>query len=78
MLTFCLIEETPHMVVYQYFPEGGTDSGVVSFDKTSKKISIVTLSVNDKHQIYALKLFARIRKYSENDFFSKQGIIAWC
>lgn len=77
MLKFKLVEETPKTVVYKYFPEGGTDAGIVSFDKESKANSIVTLSVKDRHQRYAQKLFSRIREFANSNSFEKEGTIAW-
>ena len=78
MLKFSLVEETTKKVVYKYFPEGGTDAGVVSFDKESKTNSIITLSAKDRHQRYAQKLFSRIREFANGNSFEKEGIIAWC
>lgn len=77
MLKFKLIEETKEVVTYKYFPEGGTDSGVVSYDKKTKEFSIVTLSVVDKHQRYAQKMFAKIREYANNNTFRSDGVISW-
>jgi hypothetical protein len=77
MLKFSLVEETPKKVVYKYFPEGGSDAGVVSFDKESKTNSIVSLSAKDRHQRYAQKLFGHIREFAEINSFAKEGMIAW-
>ena len=77
MLKFKLLEETPQMVIYEYYPEGGLDAGIVSYDKEKKTNTIVALSVQDKHQIYALKLFARIREFASTNSFKTEGIIAW-
>jgi putative aminopeptidase FrvX len=77
MLKFRLVEETPKKVVYEYFPEGGTDAGIVSFNKETKTNSIVTLSTKDKHQRYAQKLFSRIRELATQNSFTKEGMIAW-
>ena len=77
MLKFILVEETSQKVVYKYYPEGGTDAGVVSFDKESKTNSIVTLSEKDRHHRYAQQLFARIREFANSNSFAKEGLIAW-
>ena len=77
MLNYILVEETPKKVVYKYYPEGGTEAGVVSFDKESNTNSIVTLSEHDKHQRYAQKLFKRIREFANSKSFEKEGLIAW-
>lgn len=77
MLTYNLIKETNETVVYDYFPENGKVSGTVSYDKKSNKCSIVTSPEIDKHQIYAQKMFSKIREYASNKSFEKEGIIAW-
>jgi hypothetical protein len=77
MLKYKLVEESSRKVVYEYYPEGGTEAGVVSFDKETKKISIITLSEKDRHQRYAQKLFARIREFENSNSFGKEGMIAW-
>ena len=77
MLKFNLIEETSKKVVYEYYPEGDKDVGVVSYDKELKTNSIVTLSPKDRHQRYAQKLFARLREFSNSNSFEKEGMIAW-
>lgn len=77
MLKFILNKETEETVVYEYFPENGNDSGLVSYDKKADKCSIVTLSIADKHQRYAQKMFSKIREFASNNSFQKEGIIAW-
>ncbi len=77
MLKFILEKETEKEVVYRYYPEGNEDSGLVSYDKEKKECSIVTLSVQDRHQRYACKMFARIRAYATNGSFEKEGMVAW-
>jgi hypothetical protein len=77
MLEYRLVEETSQKVIYEYYPEGETEGGIVSFDKESKTNSIVKLSATDEHQIYAQKLFRRIREFANNNFFKREGIIAW-
>ena len=72
-----MIEETPQKVVYEYFPEGITEVGIISFDKETKMNSIVTPSSKDKYQLYAQKLFSRIREFSNSNSFKKTGMIAW-
>ncbi len=77
MLKFELIEENESKTLYKYFPEGGSESGVVSVDKESGKCSIENLSSNDRHQRYAIKMFKRLREYFDSNSFDKSGIIAW-
>ena len=77
MLKIILKEETAGAIVYEYFPENGNDSGLVSYDKKSDKCSIVTLSKADKHQRYAQKMFSKIREFASNNSFQKEGTVAW-
>lgn len=77
MLKFILKEETAEKVVYEYFPEGGTEAGIVSYDKETNKCSIITLPKTDKHQIYAQKMFSKIRKYASINSFERKGTVAW-
>ncbi len=77
MLKYNLIKETDKTVLYKYFPEGESDSGVVAFDKQSGSCSIDTLADNDRHKIYALKLFKRIREFASKGTFEKEGTVAW-
>ena len=77
MLKFILKEETAGAIVYEYFPENGNDSGLVSYDKKSDKCSIVTLSKADKHQRYAQTMFSKIREFASNNSFQKEGTVAW-
>ena len=77
MLKFRLVEETHEKAIYEYFPEGGSEFGKVSFDKQTKTNSIITLSANDKHQRYVHKLFGQIREFANKNSFEKEGMIAW-
>lgn len=77
MLKFILEEETDKEVVYRYFLESNEDSGLVSYNKEKKECSIITLPDQDRHQRYALKMFARIRDYATKGTFEKEGMIAW-
>ena len=63
MLKYILLEESEEKVTYEYFPEGGSDSGVVSF--YDGEFSIDSLAENDKHQIYAMKALQRIRRMAK-------------
>ena len=78
MLKYKLLDETTEAVVYEYFPEGSSNSGVISFDKKKDKCGIVTLSVADKHRRYAQKMFSKIRDCASKNSFPKEGIVAWC
>lgn len=71
------MKETAEEVVYEYHPEGGSDFGVISYDRKVKKCNVTTPSKKDKHLKYAQKMFARIREYANNDLFPKEGTIAW-
>lgn len=77
MLKFELIEENESKALYKYFPEGGSESGIVAIDKKSGECSIENLSSNDRHQRYAIKMFKRLREYFDSNSFDKSGMIAW-
>ncbi len=77
MLKFFLIEENEKIIRYEYYPEGEEQSGVILFSKTIKKYEVERLAPNDKHRIYALKMFGKIRQFIQNQTFEKEGLIAW-
>lgn len=77
MLKFVLIEERENKVFYEYYPEGGSESGIVSFNKKTGNGGIETLANNDKHQRYALKALKRIREMASKNSFEKEGMVAW-
>ena len=77
MLKFAMVENKEGKVLYEYFPEGGTESGLVSFDVKTGAVGIETLSKKDKHERYALKMFKKIREMASNGNFEKEGTIAW-
>ena len=77
MLKFILAEEKENSVLYKYYPEGGSEFGVVIFDKRSGNGSIEILAGNDRHRKYALKTLKRIREMAGNGLFEKSGMIAW-
>lgn len=75
MLKYVLLEESGKNVKYEYFPEGGSDFGIISF--YDGKFSIDSLAKNDWHELYAMKLFKKIREMASNGVFEKEGIVAW-
>lgn len=75
MLKFVLTKEKNNYVQYEYFPEGGSHSGLVSF--VDGQCSIDALAENDKHKIYAMKMFKRLREMATKGSFDKDGIVAW-
>lgn len=77
MLKFIMLERNENNVLYRYFPEGGSDYGIVSFNEKTGDVSIETAAKNDKHQRYALKMFKRIREMASNGSLEKEGIVAW-
>lgn len=77
MLTFELLQETERDIMFKYYPENGAKYGVVSYDKLNRGFSIVTLSENDHHKIYAQKMIARIQRDASIGKFKEKGTIAW-
>jgi hypothetical protein len=72
-----MVENKDGKVSFRYFPEGGSDYGVVSFNEKTGDGSVETLAKNDRHQRYALKMFKRIREMASKGSFAKEGIVAW-
>ena len=78
MLKFTMVENNQGKILYKYFPEGGSDFGIVSFSEKTGDASIENLSKNDRHGRYAMKLFKRIRETtSKNGVLETEGTIAW-
>lgn len=77
MLKFIMLERNENNVLYRYFPEGGADYGVVSFNVKTGDGGIETLAKNDRHQRYAMKLFKQIREMASKGSFEKEGTVAW-
>ena len=77
MLKFVLFKNDDREIQYIYYPEGGTNPGIVSYDKREGVCNIVTLSKDDECRTYALKMFSRLRKYAETGTFKEEGMIAW-
>lgn len=77
MLKFVLTKNDDNEIQYTYYPEGGSNPGIVGYDKKTGDCTIIAASTDDKHQRYALKMFKRIREYGEKNSFEKEGMIAW-
>lgn len=77
MLKFRLKSNNDSKLIYEYFPEGKEYSGIVEVIKETGECHIVKLSENDNHNIYALKMFKRLREYAKNRAFDDEGTIAW-
>lgn len=77
MLKFILNEETTEKVVYEYFPENGSESGFIAYDKTKDEFSIISLPKIDRHRRYAQKMFSKIREWAAGNTYQKEGIVAW-
>lgn len=77
MLKFNMVDSNDGKVLYEYFPEGGADSGIVSFSEKNGDISIESLAKNDRHERYALKMFKKIRDMASKGTFEKEGTVAW-
>ena len=77
MLKFVLVEEEENRVLYKYNPEGGSESGTVSFNRKTGSGIIESLASNDKHQRYALKALKKIREMSSVKSFEREGMVAW-
>lgn len=77
MLKYKLIEENNSRVLYKYFPENGSESGLVTIDKETGKCDVEKLAPNDEHRIYALKMFKKLREFLDAKSFDESGSVAW-
>ena len=77
MLKFVLSKNDDEEMQYTYYPEGRNAPGVVSYNKRTGDCTIISISSDDEHQIYALKMLGRIRAFCASSSFEKEGMIAW-
>lgn len=77
MLEYELFKESDEEVIYKYYPEGKKQAGLVSVSKSTGECKINELSLDDRHQRYALKLFKKLKEYASNNSFNLKGMIAW-
>ena len=77
MLKYILERETDNEMVYRYFPEGKSESGLVSYDKNTGELSVIELAPGELFRTYALKMFYKIRTFINNGVFRQSGIVAW-
>lgn len=47
MVRFILEKETTDLLIYNYFPEGGEDFGIIEYQKDKKYFSVPKVSPND-------------------------------
>lgn len=77
MLKYFIFEETKDKIIYKYFPEGNETSGIISIEKATGKIDIISLAENDRHKIYAWKLILKLETFYKTQAYKEEGIIAW-
>lgn len=77
MLRLELVNNTQNEVIYNYFPEQKEEYGTVSVKKDTGEFSIVKISVNDEHRRYLSHAVSRIEKYSAENNFIENDIVAW-
>ncbi len=77
MLKYEQVENTPNHTAYKYYPEGKSEAGILVVDKASKEIIHMDLAPNDTLKWYALKLYARIKTWIDDDNLPQTGKIAW-
>ncbi len=77
MLKYKKVQETKNRIIYEYYPEGGLESGIVSVDKVTGECKIEVVAANDINEIYALQLLSRLRKFVATGTFEESGLVAW-
>ena len=77
MLKFKLLFENGDIVRYQYYPEGKQNSGIVEFDKKTNKGRVVRKSDESELEWYTIHMFSKLRQFSKNKDYQREGTIAW-
>jgi CRISPR/Cas system-associated exonuclease Cas4 (RecB family) len=77
MLTYKLIKESEKEAIYEYYPEGSLDAGLISYNKISKEKKVVRQSLDDRHKRYAMKMFQKIRESENEGELPQRGMIVW-
>lgn len=79
MLKFVMVEETDEIVIYNYYPEGKSVYGTISFNKKTKECKIIKLSEEETDYFtwYARHMFSRCRKFHDEGQYEKEGMVAW-
>ena len=77
MLKYKKISETCDTVTYEYFPEGKSPSGIITYDKRTRHITIDRLASNDKYKHYAFHMIARLKKFNNAGEYADDGLVAW-
>lgn len=77
MLRYVLIEENKNNAIYEYFPEGKSQPGVIGISKATGELNIIKLAETDRHRIYAAKLFRKLEEFQKKQMYNEKGVIAW-
>lgn len=77
MLRLELVDNTNDKVVYNYFPEGKEEYGIVSVNKNTGNLNVEKIAVNDEYKRYLFHAMSRIRKSFSENRFSEKETVAW-
>lgn len=78
MLRLELVSNVQGEVIYNYFPEHENEYGTVSINKTTGKLDVKKVSVNDEYKRYLFHAISRIEKYFKENNFQERDTVAWC
>ena len=77
MLRYVLLEENKNNAIYEYFPEGKSQSGIIGVSKATGELNIIRLAETDRHRTYAAKLFRKLEEFQKKQLYNEKGMIAW-
>ena len=77
MLRLELVDNTNDKVIYNYFPEGKEEYGIVSVNKNTGDLNVEKIAVNDEYKRYLFHAMSRIRKFFSENRFSEKETVAW-
>ena len=77
MLKYELVENTAQAVTYRYFPDGGATFGTLTVSKRDNSVLKEDVADNDSYRLYFVKMYKRIKEFTESNTFKDKGIIAW-
>lgn len=72
MLRYVLLEENKNNAIYEYFPEGKSQSGIIGVSKATGELNIIRLAETDRHRIYAAKFLESWKNSKRNNYITKK------
>lgn len=77
MLKFIKIQESENHVMYNYYPEGKKEFGVIECDKFTAKPVKHQIASNDETKWYYYHMLDKIREMAKSKEYSDKGMVAW-